>query len=145
MSGIVYFDLSHAIEVHDSIIELSGGLEGIANSGLIDSILQLIRNDTYYPNIEDKLTHLFFSVNKNHGFVDGNKRSSIALTAYFLEINGFDFLVSKFIQETENFAVDVADNLIDKELLHKIFTSILYEDDYSEALKLEIIRAKQHS
>ncbi len=41
----------------------------------------------------------------------------------------------------ENIAVDIADNRIDKELLHEIIISIIYEDDYSEELKLKIIAA----
>lgn len=137
-----YFDISHCIAVHDNIIERSGGLLGVINLGILESTLEHIQNEVYYPNIEDKLAHLFFSINKNHSFQDGNKRSSIALSAYFLEINYFDFRVSKFIREMENFAVDVADNRIDKDLLFEIIFSILYEDDYCEALKLRIIIAK---
>ncbi len=38
----------------------------------------------------------------------------------------------------ENIAVAVADNIIDKELLHDIITSLVYEDDYNEILKIKI-------
>lgn len=137
----IFFDIQHAIQVHDEIIEKSGGVKGVLNIGLIESVLEHIQNDLYYPEIENKLTHLFYAVNKSHAFNDGNKRSSIALSAYFLEINGWDFMVSKFIKETENFAVDVADNRIDKDLLFEIIVSILYEEDYSEELKLKIIES----
>jgi death on curing protein len=137
----IYFDIQHAIKVHDDIIEKSGGVKGVLNVGLIESVLEHIQNDLYYPEIENKLTHLFYAINKSHAFNDGNKRSSIALSAYFLEINGWDFIVSKFIKETENISVDVADNRVDKDLLHEIITSIIYEDDYSEELKLKIIAA----
>ena len=85
---------------------------------------------------------MFYSINKNHSFQDGNKRASIALSAYFLEINNCSFRVERFIEEMENIAVDVADNWIDKDLLFEIITSIIYEDDYTEELKLKIIYAK---
>ena len=137
----IYFDIQHAVKVHDDIIEKSGGAKGVLNVGLIESVLEHIQNDLYYPEIENKLTHLFYAINKSHAFNDGNKRSSIALSAYFLEINGWGFVVSKFIRETENISVDVADNRVDKDLLHEIITSIIYEDDYSEELKLKIIAA----
>ena len=52
-----------------------------------------------------------------------------------------DFVVSKFISRMENIAVHVANNKIDKDLLHKIISSIIYEDDYSEELKLKIYQA----
>lgn len=140
-----YFDAIHAIAVHDWIIESSGGLAGIKDIGQIDSPLEHIQNDFYYPELEDKLTHLVFSINKNHVFNDGNKRSSLALGAYFLELNGFDYLVQRFVIEMENIVVWVADNVIDKTLLQQIICSILYEDDYSEALKLAMFEAIQEA
>ena len=143
MEGILYFDTAHAITVHDDIINKSGGFQGIRDLGQLESILEHIQYDLYYPNFEDKLTHLFYAINKGHTFSDGNKRSSIALSTYFMEVNGYDFTVSKFINEMENIAVDVADNRVDKELLSEIIYSILYEYDYSDELKLKIIEAKQ--
>jgi len=41
----------------------------------------------------------------------------------------------------ENIAVAVADNIISKELLHDIITSLIYDDDYDEILKLKIFDA----
>jgi death-on-curing protein len=136
-----YFDVKHAIQVHDWIIEHSGGLAGTKDIGQLESPLEHIRNDWYYPEMEDKLTHLVFSINKNHAFNDGNKRSSLVLGAYFLELNGFDYVVKRFVKEMENIAVWVSDNVIGKELLHQIISSVIYEDDYSEAIKLAIVEA----
>lgn len=136
-----YFDAEHATGVHDWIIENSGGLAGTKDIGQLESPLEHIQNDLYYPEMEDKLTHLVFSINKNHAFNDGNKRSSLALGAYFLELNGFDYVVKRFFKEMENIAVWVADNVIDKDLLHQIISSVIYEDDYSEAIKLAIVEA----
>lgn len=137
-----YFNTAHAITVHDEIINQSGGVLGILNIGLLESVIEHVQNDFYYPELEHKLTHLFFSINKNHSFQDGNKRASIALSAYFLELNNCAFRVGRFISEMENIAVDVADNRIDKDLLFEIINSIIYEEDYSEELKLKIIYAK---
>lgn len=90
---VFYFDANHAIGIHDWIIEQSGGLAGVYPDGFgkIESTLEHIQNDTYYPSFEDKLTHLVYSINKSHAFCDGNKRSSLALGAYFLELNGYDY------------------------------------------------------
>lgn len=143
-----YFDTKHAIKEHDNIILKSGGRFesggrlGIKDIGVIESTLAHIQNDDYYPEIEDKLTHLFYSINKNHSFTDGNKRSSMVLSAYFLEINCFEHKVSYFFNKMENLSVDVAKDIISKDLLREIITSILYEDDFSEELKLKIYRAK---
>lgn len=141
METYVYFDIEHAIRTHRFIIENSGGIPGIIETGKIESVLEHIQNDLYYPEFEDKLTHLVFSVNKFHAFNDGNKRTSIALGAYLLEVNGVEYCVDKFMIEMENVAVYVADNKIDKELLHEIICSIIAEDDFNEGLKLKIIEA----
>ena len=138
-----YFDVPHAVRTHDWIIEHSGGLVGIKDIGQLESPLIHIQNDWYYPEMEDKLTHLVFAINKHHAFNDGNKRSSLALGAYFLELNGFDYIVQRFVKEMENIAVWVADNVIGKDLLHRIIISILYEEDFSEDVKLAIFEAVQ--
>lgn len=138
---LIYFTAEYAIKIHDKIIEISGGREGVKDYGNIDSPLSHIQNDDYYPSFEEKLTHLVFSFNKFHAFNDGNKRTSIAMGAFFLEVNGLESLVDKFIIEMENIAVTVADNIIDKHLLLEIITSIIYEEDYSEELKLKVIHA----
>jgi death-on-curing protein len=134
-----YFKASYAIQIHDKIINISGGIEGVKTYGNLDSPLTHIQNDDYYPTFEEKLTHLVFSLNKFHAFNDGNKRTSIAMGAFFLEINGLYSLVNKFIIEMENIAVIVADNIIDKILLQEIITSIINDIDYNEELKLKII------
>ncbi len=138
---ILYFDVSHAIEVHDWIIDNSGGLAGINNLGLLESPLEHIQNDNYYPKIVDKLTHLVFSIIKFHAFIDGNKRSSIALGSYFLKLNGYDYTVKKFVLKMENIAVWVAEGKISKELLADVIESLIYEDNFSESLKLNILLA----
>lgn len=138
-----FFTAEYAIAIHDKIIEMSGGKTGIKDPGNIESPLVHIQNDDYYPAFEDKLTHLIFSFNKFYAFNDGNKRTSIAMAAFFLEVNGLDVFVNKFIIEMENIAVAVADNIISKELLFDIVASLINEEDYSEGLKLKIIYALQ--
>lgn len=136
-----FFTSDYAIKIHDKIIEISGGWKGIKDYGNIDSPLAHIQNNDYYPTFEEKLTHLIFSFNKFHAFNDGNKRTSIAMGAFFLVLNGLDMFVDKFIIEMENIAVTIADNFIEKELLLEIIISLINDEDYNEELKLKIIDA----
>lgn len=142
---INYFPSSYAVKMHDKIIDISGGILGIKEYGNIDSPLVHIQNDEYYPTFEEKLAHLIFAFNKFHAFNDGNKRTSIAMGAFLLEINGLEALIDKFIIEMENIAVAVADNIIDKNFLLEIITSIMNEEEYSEGLKLKILNALQNA
>jgi death-on-curing protein len=136
-----YFTTEYIIKTHQKIIEISGGIPAVKNFGYIDSPIHHIQNDEYYPTFEDKLTHLVFSFNKNHGFHDGNKRTSIAVGLFFLIINGLDVFANKFVIEMENIAVTVAQNIIDRELLYEIIYSIINEEDYTESLKIKIYNA----
>ncbi len=59
---LVYISLEQAIEVHGKTVEVSGGgAMGQLNVGQLDSVLEHIQNDLYYPTFEDKLTHLFLT------------------------------------------------------------------------------------
>jgi death-on-curing protein len=138
---ILYFDVKHAVGVHDWIIDTTGGLHGVIDEGRIESVLEHIRNDDYYPTFEVKMTHLVFSINKNHAFNDGNKRSSLSLGAYFLELNGYDYCVQKFVAEMENVVVWVAEGVVSKELLEKLIVSVVMDDEYPESLKIELLNA----
>jgi death on curing protein len=135
-----YFDVDHAVQVHDRIIEKSGGMSGINNPGQLESSLTHLQNDDYYPEFVDKLTYLIFALVKFHVFSDGNKRSSIALGTYFLELNGYG-ITKKFVREMENIVVWLAENKIKEELLRDLIESLIYEDDYNEELKLRLFLA----
>lgn len=101
-----------------------------------------MQNDDYYPTFEDKLTHLVWSINRNHSFSDGNKRLSITLGAQFLLLNGYMFCVKRFMEEMENISYHLAAGRIEKELLQKLIHSFLEgENDFSEELKLEYLLA----
>lgn len=140
---LVYLTLEQALETHKMTIDVSGGgLQGELDIGKLESVLQHIQNDEYYPTFEDKLTHLFFCANKFHCFLDGNKRIAISLCAQMLLINGFVFRVSPFISEMENISYHVAASRIGKELLKEIIHAVIYDEyDRDEALKLRVLQA----
>ena len=119
-----------------------GGLLDELDVGRLDSVLFHIQNDDYYPAFADKLTHLFFCTCQFHCFKDGNKRLALSLSAQFLLINGYVFIVPGFLRKMENISYHVASGEIGKELLYRIMTAIMdgtYEED--EELKLAILNA----
>lgn len=140
----LYFDVQHAVDVHDWIIEHSGGLPGVKDLGQLESVLQHIQNDDYYPTFNAKLTHLIFGINKFHAFNDGNKRSSLTLGAYFLTLNGYDYCVPQFVVQMENIVVAVAEGAIRKDLLQRVVVSLIEDDDFPDELKLDLLDAMVH-
>lgn len=143
MQGIVYITLEQAKQIHKKTILYSGGgTYEHFDLGRLDSVLQNIQNDDYYPGFVDKLTHLFYCTCEFHCFADGNKRLAISLSAQFLLLNGYMAVAKDFFSITENISYQVAAGKINKELLHKIMAAIMdrsYEID--EELKLEIYNA----
>ena len=136
-----YLTLEHAIEVHEKTVRVSGGgAFGQLDVGKLDSVLQNIQNDDYYPTFDGKLTHLFFCCCKFHCFEDGNKRIAISLCAQLLLINGY-LRVSGFIREAENISYHVAAGAISKELLGEWMSAVLRGEEDDESLKLKILRA----
>lgn len=137
---ILYINREQAEITHLKTVELSGGgSTDVINIGYLDSVLEHIQNDDYYPSFEEKLNHLVWSINKNHCFSDGNKRLSITLGVQFLTINGYLYCVSRFLRDMENISYHLAAGRIDKDLLQRIIKSFLDgENDFNEDLKFEI-------
>ena len=140
--NFVYLTLEQAVATHQKTVEVSGGgtLEHL-DIGKLASVLEHIQNDDYYPTIEEKLTHLFFSANKFHCFADGNKRIAITLCAQMLLFNGYLHCTDQFLRDMENISYHVAAGKIDKALLLEIITAQLANDMDNESLKLKIFNA----
>jgi death on curing protein len=143
--GLTYLTLEQALEIHEKTIDVSGGgTAGLIDAGPLESVLQHIQNDVYYPDFIDKITHLFFSANKFHCFQDGNKRIAISLSAQFLLMNGYLYCTSRFFAEMENVSYHVAAGRIDKDLLRDIIEAVIMETiDSDEELKLRLLEAIQ--
>ena len=143
MEGLVYITLDQAKEIHRKTIQYSGGgTYEQFDLGRLESVLQNIQNDDYYPTFEDKITHLFYCTCEFHCFADGNKRLAITLSAQFLLLNGYMAVAKRFFTVMENISYHVDAGKINKELLHRIMVAVMdgtYESD--EELKLAIIEA----
>jgi death-on-curing protein len=139
---VIYLTLDQAIDIHHKTVKVSGGgAMGHLELGKLDSVLDHIQNDDYYPTFVDKLTHLFFGACKFHSFEDGNKRIAITLCAQMLLLNGYLYCSGNFIREMENISYHVAAGRIDKDLLREIITAVLEDELEAEPLKLKILNA----
>lgn len=137
-----YLTLDQALEIHANTVAVSGGgALGHLDVGKLDSVLNHIQNDDYYPTFVDKLCHLFFCSCQFHCFEDGNKRIAITLSAQLLLFNGYLYCAGDFIRDMENISYHVAAGHIDKSLLHRIITAFLDQELDDESLKLDIWHA----
>ncbi len=81
-----------AIAVHSMLLAEHGGLHGLRDPAALESALARARQRHAY----DSAASLFelaaaygYGIARSHPFVDGNKRVALAITAVFLEVNGY--------------------------------------------------------
>lgn len=137
-----YIDLDGALEVYRKTVAASGGgLQGVKDEGSIRKVLDFVQNDLYYPTFVEKLTCLVFGLCTGHYFEDSNKRVALTVGVWFLVHNGYYWHAYSFMQCMEAIIYHVAAGRIDKDLLQRIITCFMANEDYPEDLKLEIIHA----
>jgi death-on-curing protein len=88
MPGRVYPTVAEATEFHKQLIEEFGGTQGLRDKGRLEAAI--LRPQTgYYGTLAEEAAALMESLANNHAFLDGNKRTSFAVTDTFLRLNGF--------------------------------------------------------
>lgn len=89
-----YLTLHEVLELHDMLIEQSGGAAGLRDLGGLESAIaqpeMTFGGQDLYPTIETKANALCFSLVKNHPFIDGNKRIGHAALETFLVLNSHE-------------------------------------------------------
>lgn len=122
-----YLNIQDVMTLHQQMIEAMQGLKGVnpQQIELLESALQQIQNDDYYPNFIDKLTHIVFACVKFHPFLDGNKRTALLVARTFIVMNYPKILPENFYQNLEDVVVAVAEGKTTKEELREILQNLL--------------------
>ena len=99
--------------VHNDQIARHGGGEGLRVAGGLDSALAYPQNLAAYgdPDMTELAAGYLFAIAKNHGFVDGNKRTAWVTCNIFIEINGGELAFDKL--EAVRFVEGVAGGTTD--------------------------------
>lgn len=82
-----YPSIIEIIEMHDSLIAVTGGAFGLRDRGALESALMRPQMG-YYDGLIEEAAALMESLSQNHPFIDGNKRVAFAVTDTFLQMNG---------------------------------------------------------
>jgi death-on-curing protein len=94
----LWIDEHDALALHDRLLALDGGAEGVRDAGLLASALARARQIRAYGEgadiIDMAVAHLSGIV-RNHPFVDGNKRTGFLVGVLFLELNGYRFTATE--------------------------------------------------
>ena len=115
------------IAVHDEILKQTLVGRGGVHLDRLESVLGRISQQIYYnqiDNIFEIAAWYGIVLAKGHAFVDGNKRTGLAVMLTYLEIQGVT------IQEQtglDDLMVDIVESQEEHELLAKIVAEFLYE------------------
>jgi death-on-curing protein len=84
--------------LHERLLAIHGGLEGVRDEGLLDSAIARPRQIIGYEpaaDLIDLASAYTVGIVKNHPFIDGNKRVGFVVGVLFLELNGYHFNASE--------------------------------------------------
>jgi death-on-curing protein len=103
--------------MHDHMIRLYGGKEGILNFHLLESALNQPKMALYLLNapLLEMAASYGFHIAKNHAFYDGNKRTARMAMIVFLRYNNVKIIATE--EDTLNMILDVAEGRMSKEQL----------------------------
>jgi death-on-curing protein len=110
MSETIYITVDEVIEIHERMVESTGGSHGLRDRNRLESAVMLPQQTfdqvELYPTIIEKAAILGFAIIANHPFVDGNKRTGQHVMEIFLELNGYE--IQSTIDEDEAAIIAVA-------------------------------------
>lgn len=90
----MWIDERDALAIHQRVLALEGGPQGVRDHALLQSALAKPRQLHAYgdnPDIVDMAAAYAIGIIRNHPFLDGNKRTGFVIAVLFLEINGYHF------------------------------------------------------
>ena len=79
--------IEEVVAIHDALIHETGGSIGLREESALASAIMRPQIG-YYDGIIEEAAALLESLAMNHPFVDGNKRTALAVTDTFLGMNG---------------------------------------------------------
>ena len=122
--------LDDALDAHERALRY-GGRPGVINRGLIESAI-VRPYSGYYRAIRFKAAALVESMAGNHGFVDGNKRTTLILLNLLLERSGYRLTPSEGDGSIQKEVEDMILDVVGKQLSF---------DDLTEWFRKRITRA----
>ena len=114
-----HLTLGEVLALHRRILAESGGRPGVRDLGAIASALAqpkvTVGGQDAYPTLIEKAAALGYSLIRNHGFLDGNKRIAHAAMEVILVMNKLE--ISASVNEQECFMMTLAAGGVSRESL----------------------------
>lgn len=94
-----FLDIDHTLKLHRSLIETYGGVDGIRDTGLLQSALAMPQasfgGEYLHKDLFEMAAAYLYHIVQNHPFLDGNKRAGAAAAIVFLAMNDLDLVADE--------------------------------------------------
>jgi death-on-curing protein len=102
------------LAIHRRQLAEHGGLEGVRDAGLLSSALYRPQQLFTYvaPSLSELAASYAFGIARNHPFLDGNKRTALAVADTFLLLNGHEIIAAP--TEVYNAVIALASGVSDE-------------------------------
>ena len=112
-----FLTLDDVLELHELQVDRYGGLHGVRDQGLIESAIAqpeaTFAGEYLHGDLFEMAAAYLFHLVRNHGFLDGNKRTGLLTALVFLDINGVS--VDQASPDLYDLTVAVAEGRTDKD------------------------------
>jgi death-on-curing protein len=125
----LFLTADDVIEYHSEQIKLYGGLDGIADRGLLESAVASPQHLFVYveqATIFDIATAYAFHISENQPFNEGNKRTGLQAALAFLKGNGF------IVETAEQNLFDWTRKMARREMSQEAFSDALRRSSIRE-------------
>ncbi len=98
MTEPTWIDVQDALALHERLLSIHGGAEGLRDLALLESALARPRQLLAYAEtstLEELAAAYTFGLVRDHPFIDGNKRTGFIVGVLFLELNGREFTATE--------------------------------------------------
>lgn len=103
------------------------------DKGNMAQFLDFMKMDEYYPTIFDKAAYLFTTIIKRHLFSNGNKRLAFMVLVYFMDLNGYEYIVPSDGFKLKDVAYYIGDKIRNKDASFddlKLYVSKYIDDNF---------------
>lgn len=90
----LFLTLDEILSLHEDQVHRYGGSGGVRDLGLLQSamgsVMATFGGSFLHESLFEMAAAYLFNICKNHPFIDGNKRTAVAASLTFLEMNGIE-------------------------------------------------------
>ncbi|GEN94615.1 type II toxin-antitoxin system death-on-curing family toxin [Pediococcus ethanolidurans] len=122
---IKYLTAQQLIELNKQVVLTVGGTNyGVqsveALHVVIEQPAQVVFGHELYPTIWLKAAFILQKITKKHVFVDGNKRTALMASLYFINQNDYQLINNKIVNQAGDFVLSVTNSPDNEETMRQI-------------------------